>query len=69
MVDGTASFNAFTPSLSTGMFDEVAPNASVNESVTLDKTEFAQTPAKGFMVISHDNPSTDEAQLIPVTVK
>ncbi len=68
-VDGTAAFNAFSPSLSTGMFDVVAPNASATESVSIDKTEFAQTPAKGFMVISHDNPSADEAQLISVRVR
>jgi hypothetical protein len=69
VVDGTASFNAFSSSLSTGTYAAVAPNASVTASVTIDKTEFAQTPAKGFLVMSHDNPSNSEAQLIPVTVK
>ena len=68
-VTGTAAFNAFTPALSTGMYNDVAPNASVNVNVSINKTEFALTPAKGFMVISHDNPSSSEAQLIPVAVK
>jgi len=68
-VTGTAAFNAFTPALSTGMYNDVAPNASVNVNVSINKTEFALTPAKGFMVVSHDNPSSSEAQLIPVAVK
>jgi minor extracellular serine protease Vpr len=66
VVDGTAAFNAFTPALSTGMFDTVAPNTSATENVTLNATEFAQTPALGLMIVSHDNRSTDEAQLISV---
>jgi len=34
--------------------------------VSINKTEFGQTPALGVMVVSHDNPSKDETQLIPV---
>jgi minor extracellular serine protease Vpr len=69
VVDGVAGFNPFTPSISTGMFDVVAPGASASQPVTVDKTEWAQTPALGLMVVSHDNPSKDEAQLIPVKVR
>jgi len=65
-VDGVASFNAFTPSLSTGMFNEVAPNAAVGQTVTLDAAEFAQTPALGLMIFSHDNRANTEAQLVSV---
>ncbi|NJC71470.1 S8 family serine peptidase [Planosporangium thailandense] len=65
-VDGTATFNAFTPAVSTGMFDTVKPNTSATEKVTLNATEFAKSPALGLMVVSHDNRSTDEAQLISV---
>ncbi|MGC9670918.1 S8 family serine peptidase [Planosporangium sp. 12N6] len=65
-VDGTATFNAFTPAVSTGMFDTVKPNKSATEKVTLNATEFAKSPALGLMVVSHDNRSTDEAQLISV---
>ena len=68
-VDGVASFNAFTPAVSTGMFDVVAPNGTAAETVTLNAAEFAKTPALGLMVVSHDNPSADEAQLIPVSVR
>ena len=66
-IDATAQFNAFAPSLSTGMFDTVAPDAAATETVTLDPAEWAKTPSLGLMVVTHDNPSgQDEAQLIPV---
>ncbi|MFI5934492.1 S8 family serine peptidase [Actinoplanes sp. NPDC051494] len=68
-IAGTASFNAFTPALSTGLFTEVAPGRTVSQKVTVDKAEFARTPAKGFLVVSPDNRSRDEAQLVPVAVK
>jgi minor extracellular serine protease Vpr len=65
-VDQTSSgqFNVFTPSLSTGMFDTVQPGQTVNQSVTLDPTEFGITPSLGFMVLSHDNRNSGEAQLL-----
>ena len=59
-------FNAFNSSFSNGMFDVVAPNTTVSETVTVDQVERAQTPALGLMVISHDNASDSEAQLIGV---
>jgi minor extracellular serine protease Vpr len=66
-IDATAQFNAFAPSISTGMFDTVAPNASATEAVTIDPVEWALTPSRGLMIVTHDNPSgRDEAQLIPV---
>jgi minor extracellular serine protease Vpr len=68
-VDGKASFNAFTPAISTGYFDTVNPGAHVNETVTVNSTEWAQTPAKGLMIITHDNKSNSETQLIDVKVK
>jgi minor extracellular serine protease Vpr len=61
------SFNAFTPSLSTGMYDTVAPGQTVSQPVTLNAAEFAQTPARGFMVLSHDNQTGQEAQLISLS--
>jgi hypothetical protein len=65
-VDGVASFNAFTPAISNGMFDVVAPNGSASEDVTINKTEFAQTPALGLMIVSHDNTNRTEAQTVRV---
>jgi minor extracellular serine protease Vpr len=67
-VDGTASFNAFSPAISTGMFDVVAPNASKTETVSVNKAEWATTPALGLMIVSHDNASTNEAQTVKVSV-
>ena len=62
---GTASFNPFSPSLSTGMFDTVAPNQTMTQQTSLNPSEFGQTPSLGFMVVSHDNVNSSEAQLIP----
>jgi minor extracellular serine protease Vpr len=69
VVDGAAGFNAFAPAVSTGMYDVVAPDASVTEQVTLDSDEFALTPARGLMVVAHDNRSTGEAVLLPVEMQ
>ncbi|WP_027346115.1 S8 family peptidase [Hamadaea tsunoensis] len=66
VVDGTATFNAFTPSISTGMTDVVAPGATARETVTISSSEWAATPALGVLVISHDNAAADEAQIISV---
>jgi hypothetical protein len=68
VVDGTATFNAFTPAISTGMFDVVAPNGTATEAVTVNREEWAQTPALGLMIVSHDNRADNEAQLIRVRV-
>jgi len=65
VVDGVASFNAFTPAISNGMFDVVAPNGSATETVMISP-EFAQTPALGLMILSHDNRANNETQLISV---
>ena len=69
-IDGTASFNAFNPAISNGMFDVVAPGASATETVSINAAEWAQTPALGLMIVSHGNKSgKDEAQLIKVDPK
>jgi subtilisin family serine protease len=65
-IRGTASFNAFTPAISTGMYDTLAPGSSTSETVTIDAGEWKLTPPLGLMIVSHDNPSKDEAQLIRV---
>lgn len=68
-IEGSATFNPFTPALSTGMSVEVAPGQTATTALKVDKTEFARTPARGWMVVSQNNQSRDEAQLIPVKVK
>jgi hypothetical protein len=52
---GTASFNAFTPAISTAMFVPVAPNATASVPVAVDPAEWAKTPAMGLMVVVEDN--------------
>jgi minor extracellular serine protease Vpr len=66
-IAGKASYNAFTPALTTGFANEVAPGKVATAPVSLNRAEFAKTPAKGWMVVTHDNASRDEAQLIPVS--
>ena len=69
-VAGTALFNAWSSSISQGMFTgSLAPGASVEIPVSIDLAEWAVTPAKGVMVVSTENKSgADEAQLVPVAV-
>lgn len=64
--NGTASFNAFTPAVDTGMFVTVNPNATASVPVRVNQAEFARTRPIGFMVISPDHQSGSEAQLIGV---
>lgn len=68
-VKGTAIVNAFTPEVDTGMFVTVDPNATSCLTVHLNQAEFPQSRPLGFMVISPDNRSTGEAQLIGVQAR
>jgi len=61
-----AKFNVLSPAVSTGMFDTVAPNKTVNQPVTFNPAEQAQTPAKGFLILSHDNANATETQTIGI---
>ena len=54
-IAATASFNAFTPSISTGAFAELAAGERASVPLTIDPVEFAKTPALGAMVVSIDN--------------
>jgi hypothetical protein len=60
-----AVFNPFTPAVSTGMFDDLPQNGAATEALTTSPSEQALSPALGWMVVSHENPSGNgEAQLI-----
>jgi minor extracellular serine protease Vpr len=62
---GKAVFNPFTPAVSTGMFDVLPGNGTATEALTTNPGEQALSPALGWMVVSHENPSGEpEAQLI-----
>ncbi len=50
-----AGFNAFTNAISTGAFASLSPGAKTSVPVSLNATEFKQTPALGVMVVSLDN--------------
>ena len=56
-VGGTASFNAFTPAISTGQFVTVAPNGSANVPVSINTAEWALSKPLGIMIVSQDNAS------------
>jgi minor extracellular serine protease Vpr len=64
-VTGTASFNAFTPSITNALFVPVGPNLTVDVPVAIDPVEFLKTPALGFMIVTEDNHSgEDQANLL-----
>jgi hypothetical protein len=68
---GVARFNPFTPAIFTdNEFDflTVAPGASASTNVTIDSAEWDVTPARGLMVVVHDNASGEaEAVLIEMS--
>jgi hypothetical protein len=61
-----AKFDVLTPAVSTGMFDTVAPNKTVTQTVTYDPAQNLLTPTKGFLILSHDNAAATEAQTIAI---
>ena len=70
VVKGTAKFNAWAPSISTGAFVTLAPGASASEDITINAAEWAMTPALGIMVVTLDNKNgKDEATLIEAKKK
>lgn len=56
-VPGVASFNAFTPAISNGDYVTVNPGSTASVAATLDRTEWALTPALGVMVVDKENTS------------
>jgi minor extracellular serine protease Vpr len=62
--DMTATYNAFSPSVSVGGFDVVDPGGSATEPLSVNAAEFARSPALGWLVVSQENKSKDEASLI-----
>jgi hypothetical protein len=61
-----AKFNAFTPAISNGAFELVAPNATASVPISIDPAEFGTTPALGVMIVAQDNRNgPQEARLLP----
>jgi subtilisin family serine protease len=53
---GTASFNAFAPSITNAIYPpSIPPNGTATVPVSLDPVEWATTPALGLMVVTQDN--------------
>jgi hypothetical protein len=66
-VPGTASFDAFNPAISTGMFVPVAPGASADVAFQIVPAQLGTNPTKGLMVVTTDNHSgSSEANLLHV---
>ena len=70
-IEATAKFNVWNPSISQGMFvSNLAPGAAADVPVTINPTEWALTPAKGVMVITHDDKAgREEADLQELTLR
>ncbi len=61
-----AKFNAFTPAISNGAYELVAPDATVAVPISIDPAEFGMTPALGVMIVAQDNRNgAQEARLLP----
>jgi minor extracellular serine protease Vpr len=64
---GTSEFRPYEPPVSTGQFVPLAPGASANLGVTVDRGKFAGSPQLGWMVVTQDDPNgAAQADLVPV---
>jgi minor extracellular serine protease Vpr len=63
-ISTSARFNAFNNAVSTGAFVLLPPGASASVPMSIDRTEFARTPALGAMVVSLDNMTKDNEQAL-----
>ena len=63
---GQGSFNAFSPSISASgsLYQVLAPETFTTVPVSINPTEWAQTPALGLMVVSEDNTSGESQGLL-----
>jgi len=70
VVNGSAKFNAWSSSITQGLFATLAPGASASATISVNSAEWALTPARGLMVVTHDNKSgADEAKLMKADVQ
>lgn len=59
-----ASFNAFNNAISTAAFASLQPGDAVAVPITIDRAEFAKTPALGVMVVSTENTTDEQRQAL-----
>ena len=55
VVSGSAEYHAYSSAITQGDFVAVAPGGSASVTIEIDKAEWAQTPAKGVMIVTFDN--------------
>jgi minor extracellular serine protease Vpr len=66
-VPGSATFNAFAPTVSNGNFLNIGAGASATLPLSLDRHRFDTAPALGWMVVSLDDANgAAQAELVPV---
>jgi subtilisin family serine protease len=65
--DMTGTFNPTTPAVNSGMFHALAPNTTATDTLTVNPAEQALSPSLGWMVVTQENKSREEAQLIPLS--
>jgi minor extracellular serine protease Vpr len=70
IVPGVGSYNAWSSSISQGMFASVPVGGGGAVPVTINPAEWALTPALGSMIVSLDNKAgKEEAALMPLELK
>src|SRR5262249_61269517 len=68
-VDGTATFEPFSPAQSTGDFLVLNPGDHASLGLTVDPSRFADAPSKGWLIVSLDDPNGGaQAAKVPVSV-
>jgi minor extracellular serine protease Vpr len=68
VIAGPAKFNAFQNAITTAAFVSLPPGSSASVPLSIDTTEWANTPALGEMIASLDNSSgVEQAQLLQVS--
>jgi hypothetical protein len=69
LVDTTdvGEFRVYEPGVSNGQFVPLAPGASTNLAVTVNRGMFASAPQLGWMIVTQDDPNgAAQADLVPV---
>ena len=70
MAEGPGQYNPFTPAISQGMFETVAPGGSINVPISINAAEWAHSPALGALIVTLDNKGgKEEATLLEVKPK
>jgi hypothetical protein len=70
VAQGVGRYNPWTPAISQGDFQSIAPNATSTSAVSVNTSEWARTAARGVMVVTTDNKAgASEAATLPFTLR